>query len=292
MLINRIDVKKTIKDNKNEEFTSNWNHSSKFKLITHINENYFFKNKFSKNTPFRDKIMNDSNKFKGVILPEIKTPNLFIKRENNNKYGNSNTSLRFSKSPKEINFKNNEMANDLFSGKTNFFKNIKVSTNSNNLNDNTQATTIVTNSTKKYSSSKINNIQSLNEDSSQYSMGIISAGSNNIIIPILTMRRPASNFNNGGGLIPNFNEIETNKEINKKKENLEQIVNYYNIKNGRNKIAKSQEVNGRFNASMKNKEIYNLFPGMQKFIPNFHKIKIEKGMTNINLSNSLSKNCL
>ena len=38
---------------------------------------------------------------------------------------------------------------------------------------------------------------------------------------------------------------------------------------------------------MKNKPIFNLFPGMQKLLPNFHKIKIEKGMPNIKLVNSL-----
>ena len=188
---------------------------------------------------------------------------------------------------------NKEIKNDLFSGKTNFFKNIKLNTNSNYLNDNTQSTTIATNSTKKYSSSKINNnIQSLNEDTSQFSMGLISGGSttnNNIIIPILTMRRPASNFNNGGGIIYNFNE---KNGINKKNENLDnniELINYNKIKNERNKISKSQEIKRRFNASMKNKEIYNIFPGMQKLIPNFHKIKIEKGMSNIGLGNSLNK---
>ena len=32
---------------------------------------------------------------------------------------------------------------------------------------------------------------------------------------------------------------------------------------------------------MKNKEIYKVFLGIQKIMPNFHKIKIEKGMANI-----------
>jgi hypothetical protein len=123
-------------------------------------------------------------------------------------------------------------------------------------------------------------------------MGLISGGSttnNNIIIPILTMRRPASNFNNGGGIIYNFNE---KNGINKKNENLDhniELINYNKIKNERNKISKSQEIKRRFNASMKNKEFYNIFPGMQKLIPNFHKIKIEKGMSNIGLGNSLNK---
>ena len=237
--------------------------------------------------------MNDINRYKGVILPEIKTPNL--NRENNNDNLNNKISSHFSKSPNEA-FINKDNKKDLFIGKTNFYKNIKLNTNSNYLNDNTQTTTIATNSTKKYSSSKINNIQSLNEDSSQYSMGLISAGSttnNNIIIPILTMRRPASNFNNGGGIIHNFNENGNNNiGLNKKCENLEnniELLNFSRNRKDRNKICKSQEIKGRFNASMKNKEIYNLFPAMEKLVPNFHKIKIEKGMTNINIGNNLSK---
>ena len=41
---------------------------------------------------------------------------------------------------------------------------------------------------------------------------------------------------------------------------------------------------------MKNKEVFNILSGVQKLIPNFHKIKIEKGMTSNNkLINSYSK---
>ena len=236
--------------------------------------------------------MNDINRYQGVILPEIKTPNL--NRPNNNDNLNNKISPHFPKSPNEV-IINKDIKND-FPGRTNFYKNIKINTNSNYINDNTQTTTIATNSTKKCSSSKINNIQSLNEDSSQYSMGLISAGStanNNIIIPILTMRRPASNFNNGGGIIHNFNEKGNNNlELNKKSDNLENNIELFNLSRARkerNKICKSQEIKGRFNASIKNKEINNLFPSMQKLVPNYHKIKIEKGMNNINLGNTLSK---
>ena len=287
LLKNKRDLKKKLKDNQNEGFNSNWNHSANLKLNTHNNENIWFKNKFLKNTPLRDKLLSDINKFKdGIILPNIKTPNININRENIN----NNISSNFSKSPKQIFTNNNE-----FSEKTNLFKNIKLNSNNNYPSDNTQTTTIATNSTKKFTSSKINNIQSLNDDSSQFSMGLISAGSttnNNIIIPLLTMRRPASNFNNGGGILYNFHENNVNLGIIKNKENSEnnnELFNYNKNKNARNKICKSQEMSGRFNASMKNKEICNLFPGMQKLIPNFHKIKIEKGMPNIKFGNALNK---
>ena len=71
-----------------------------------------------------------------------------------------------------------------------------------------------------------------------------------------------------------------------------EIMNIGKFKALRNKNCKSQEVKGRFNASIKNKEIYNFFPimNMQKLIPNFHKIKIEKGMSDIKLGNSFKNN--
>lgn len=297
MLKNRIDLTKKIKENKTEGMTSNWNRSANFKLNTLNNENYLLKNKFIKSTPLRDKLIGDKNNNNRIILPDIKTPNLH--REPVNLNVNNNISY-FAKSPQDLFRKHN---NELYSDKTNFFKNIKLNnvvntnTNSNYLSEITQTTTIATNSTKKFISSKINGIQNINEDSSHYGMNLIPGGSttnNKIIIPMLTIRRPASNFNIGGeAALQNLNEKDSNIRMNKKTDNIEnnnelfQIGNYKNI---RNKICKSQEIKGRFNASMKNKEIYNLFPGMQKLIsPNFHKIKIEKGMTNINLGNSLNK---
>ena len=288
LLKNRIDLTKKIKGTKNEIFGSNWNHSSNIKLNTHNNDNILYKNKFIKNSPLRDKLINANNKNKGVILPEIKTPNLYINKDNINQNNNISSHF-FKKKPKITANKNNEIQKENFFENTNFFKNIKINTNSNNLNDNTQATTIATNSTKKNTLSKINN-----EESSQYGMGLISVGSttnNNIIIPLLTMNRPASNFNCGGRFI--YNEKDSNISLNKKDGQNESNSNelFYLDKNkiSRNKICKSQEMKARFNASLKNKEINNLFQGMQKFMPNFHKIKIEKGMTNIKLANSLHK---
>ena len=284
---NRIDLTKTIKEaNNNEILGSNWNHSSTIKLNTYSNENILFKNKFIKNTPLRDKLMNDINKNKGIILPEIKTPNLYLKRENESPTKN-NFSHFYLKSPKKLIVNNNKNIEN--EENNNYIRNIKINTISNNLNDNTQTTTIATNSTKKYTLSKINN-----EESSQYGMGLISIGSstnNNIIIPLLTMNRPASNFNCGGGFIRKFNEKDS-IGLNKKNENNEnnnELLYSDKYKNSRNKICKSQEMKERINASMKNKEIYNFFNGNQKFMPNFHKIKIEKGMSSIKLGNSLHK---
>jgi hypothetical protein len=238
---------------------SKWNHSSKTKTF----ETDIF-NKFSKESHLGQKIFKEKNKEKHLFLPNIKSPNL---------YEGKSVTNRISINPindlKNINFLNNKAQN----------------MNSNNyINDNTQATTYITYSTKKLSSSKLNNMKSMNNDSTQFNMGLISGGSttnNNIIIPILTKARPESNFNCGGGIIKNFNE---NLEINGRNKTIDSSNNIRQNKsrNTRKKICKSQEVQKRINASMKNKELYKIFPDLQKIIPNFHKIKIEKGMTNIN----------
>ena len=238
---------------------SKWNHSSKTKTF----ETDIF-NKFSKESHLGQKIFKEKNKEKHLFLPNIKSPNL---------YEGKSVTNRISINPindlKNINFLNNKAQN----------------MNSNNyINDNTQATTYITYSTKKLSSSKLNNMKSMNNDSTQFNMGLISGGSttnNNIIIPILTKARPESNFNCGGGIIKNFNE---NLEINGRNKTIDSSKNIRQNKsrNTRKKICKSQEVQKRINASMKNKELYKIFPDLQKIIPNFHKIKIEKGMTNIN----------
>ena len=288
---NRIDISNNLKENKNILFNSNWNHASNFKLNIHTNENIMHKDKFLKNTPLRDKLTNESNKMRGIILPNIKSP-IFNREIKDLSINTPN----LTKTPKLIFSNIIEPKCDYADDRTSFFKNIKINkiinANSNYLSDNTQATTIATNSTKKFDSSKFNNMQSINGDSSQYGMNLISTTSssnNNIIIPILTIRRPASNFNCGGGILQSFNnnEIKFGKN-NDKNENNNELNNLNNVVK-RNKVCKSQEIKGRFSASMKNKNINNLFPEMQKLIPNFHKIKIEKGMFNTKLGNSLTK---
>ena len=292
LIKNRVDISNNIKENKNILFNSNWNHASNYKLNIHTNENILHKDKFLKNTPLRDKLTNENNNMiRGIILPNIKSP--ILNREMKNLTNNITPNL--TKTPKLIFSNTIEPKLEYTDDRTSFFKNIKlnrvINTNSNYLSDNTQATTIATSSIKKFNSSKFNNIQSVNGDSSQYGMNLISTTSstnNNIIIPILTMRRPASNVNCGGGILHSFNNNETKFGKNDKNENNFEVNNQNNIVK-RNKVCKSQEIKGRFSASMKNKNINNLFPDMQKLIPNFHKIKIEKGMFNTKLGNSLTK---
>ena len=246
---------KNINENKN---ISKWNHSSNMKNL----ETDIF-NKIPKDSSLAKQIIKESSKKKHLFLPNIKSQDLYERKSVSNK-----VIIDPINDLKNINFQSNKALH----------------VNSNNyLNDNTQATTLITYSTKKFSNSKINNIKSMNTDLTQFGMGLISAGSttnNNIIIPILTKTRPESNFNCGGGILKNFNEdfenngknrtIESNKNIRQNKS-----------RNFRKKICRSQEANKRINASMKNKELCSIFPDIQKIIPNFHKIKIEKGMTNI-----------
>ena len=250
-----------IKNSKDKKNNLKWNHSSNIKKF----ESNIF-NKFSEDTYLGQKIFKDfgKEKEKNLFLPSIKSKNLYEKK-------NVLTS--------QI---NTDPLNDLKN--INFLKNKVINMNSNNyINDNTQATTLITYSTKKFSSSKNNNMKSMNNDQTQFGMGLITAGSttnNNIIIPILTKARPESNFNCGGGILKNFNENYQHTGL------IQSIDNSKNIRqnksrNFRKKVCKSQEVQKRINNSMKKKEIYQLFPEIQKIMPNFHKIKIEKGMTNI-----------
>ena len=293
LIKNRIDKSNNLKENKNILFNSNWNHVSNFKLNIHTNENILHKDKFLKNTPLRDKLTNEkSNMMRGIILPNIKSP---ILNKEIKDFAN-NITPNLTKTPKLIFSNTIEPKCDYTDDRTSFFKNIKlnkiINANSNNLSDNTQATTIATSSTKKIDSSKANNMQSVNGDSSQYGMNLISTTSstnNNIIIPILTMSRPASNFNCGGGILHSFNNNETKFGKNNDKNENNYELNNFNNGVKRSKVCKSQEIKGRFTASMKNKNINNLFPDMQRLIPNFHKIKIEKGMFNPKLGNSLTK---
>ena len=247
---------KNINDKKNNFM---WSRSSNIK---HYEKDIF--NKLSKDNHLDKKSLKEPIKGseKHLLLPNIKTKNLYEKKPS-------------------INLINHDPIKDLKN--INFIKNKPINMNSNNyINDNTQATTYITYSTKKFSSSKINNIKSVNGDLTQYGMGLISAGSttnNNIIIPILTKARPESNFNCGGGMIKNFNE---NFENTSKNNTIDRDKNIrQNKSRNLKKNCKSQEVHKRINSSMKNKEIYKVFLGIQKIMPNFHKIKIEKGMANI-----------
>ena len=289
LLKNKIDkTGRNISENNNGLINSNWNHSSNYKVInTYNNENILYKNKFSKNTPLNDKLLEDNNRVKGVILPNINLKSPCFKKDNANLSLNNNNFSHFTKLqlPKESISNYNDSKNKVTSDKANIYRNIKLNKIINNYNINdTQTTQSATNSTKNQTSSKNNIIQNLKDDLNQYEMGLVSIGSNksnNIIIPILT-KRPVSNFNCGGKIIQKISENE-DKGRNVKNE-LIRIS-----QSDRNKVCKSQEKK-KFNISIKSKEAFKMFTGVQKLMPNFHKIKIEKGMiNNNNLLNSYSK---
>lgn len=200
-----------------------------------------------------------------------------------------------------------------------------------NINSITGDTSAFTHSSKKYFSPGGIGNQNYTEDLSKFRMGLLSAGStsnNNIIIPMIPIRRPVSNFNFGGGqLWNNFennnknlnNKNNTNKanpfddpktinnnlkkeedenifdfENNKKELNLNNSKKNYNIYNksnniARNKTLKSQDKKKPYdNFPIKN-DYNNLYLGMDKMITKLHKIKIEKGMMNSGIMNSLNK---
>ena len=284
LIKNKLDLLHNSKKNKMKKniiINSNWNHSSKFKLNTFNNDYFLYKNKFMKNIPAKDKILNDSNKEKGIILPDIKTPTVKRERENINLNLNSNFYLHFTKIPKEayfINNINNEQKNEYFSDKTNLFRNLKLNRIIKNNNNDTQTTESATNSIKNQNSSKNNIIPNINEDFNKFGIGLISAGStanNNIIIPIIA-KKHSTNLENED----DKNELENKKEM----------VNSHILHHSRNKNLKSSEMKGKINISIKNKEHCNLFSNIQKLVPNFHKIKIGKGIDNNNtLLKSYSK---
>ena len=284
---------------KNNLFNSNWNQSSNLKLKTYTDDKVLYKNTFMKNTPLKDQIINDYNKPKRIFLPDIKSPNMKIDKINININLNNNKLFHFRKISKDnsvnnINI-NNDNKNELFCDKESIFRNIKfnkIINKNNNINEtDAQTTQSATNSIKNQTSSKNIINQNINDDIHNYEVGLLSAGStsnNTIMIPILKMKRPMSNVEK---IINNNYEININKGKNNKSENKEgfEFMNIQILHNSRNKKCRSKEIKRKFNLSMKNQNVFNIISDVQKLIPNFHKIKIEKGMINNNkLINSFS----
>ena len=290
------------KRKKNIIFNSNWNVSSNFKLNTFNNDNnVLYKNKFNKNPNIKEKLINENLKSKGIILPEIKTQN--IKKDNVNVNISNNLFSHFVKIPKEalVNNINSETKNEISCDKNNIFRNIKlnkiikIKTNANDT-QNTQTTQSATNSIKNQTSSKNSIIPNINlkDDMSKYEMGLISTGAttnNSIMIPILTLKRPVSELTTGEKVINHNIEIDGKKGNDIINENIITKPNSHSSsQKTRNHNLNVKQLYKNNNISLKNKEMYNLFSGVQKLMPNFHKIKIEKGMMNNNkLLNSFSR---
>ena len=148
-------------------------------------------------------------------------------------------------------------------------------------------------------------------------MGLLSAfpnsNNNNIIIPIIPLQRPLSNFNLGCGQlwenIDNINKNNINKlEQSNKKITDKKIANNINIldknrltNNMRHKIitAPSQK-RGEYNYfsnndkdfHMINKNYSNIFNNINNLGPKLHHIKIDRSLMNNKLTDSLNKNII
>ena len=291
LLGNKINMKSNLNNNKNNKFTisaGKWNHpsnypiNSKENIITH-------KNNFNKYTFLRDKVLSDNNtnninnNSNKITLPEL------------NKNNNNNNNNEINSNNKNENIKPIKLSHTV--GKN-------TPSNCNNLINETPSTSAFTNSTKKY----INNKHNLTEEVSKFRMGLLSAGSslnanNNIIIPMLPLKRPVSNFNFGGGQlwenmdknitnINNINNINNMKSVGESQqisgESLKNSVNSLWKLPTRNKNFKSQDMKGKFNFSAGDSNNNNIFAA-EKMTPKLHKIKIEKGMMNAKLANVINK---
>ena len=298
---------KTEDNNKNKQNLIWCNSPFNKKINTY--ENLFYKKTFDKYVSVRDKLFPENKN--GIVLPDLKNIN------NSNNHFNNFESLNIKKpfTSKKMNLRS------ISTDKAKFQQNI-------NLHSITNDTSAFTHSSKKYFSPGGMLNQNYTEDLSKFRMGLLSAGStsnNNIIIPMIPIRRPVSNFNFGGGQlwnnfennninINNINIIDkvininydknANINNNLKKEEDEIIFdpefnkkdsispkrnyNIYNKSNNnatRNKSFKSQDLKKQYEAN----DINNLYIGMDKMITKLHKIKIEKGMMNSGIVNSLNK---
>ena len=298
---------KTEDNNKNKQNLIWCNSPFNKKINTY--ENLFYKKTFDKYVSVRDKLFPENKN--GIVLPDLKNIN------NSNNHFNNFESLNIKKpfTSKKMNLRS------ISTDKAKFQKNI-------NLHSITNDTSAFTHSSKKYFSPGGMLNQNYTEDLSKFRMGLLSAGStsnNNIIIPMIPIRRPVSNFNFGGGQlwnnfennnininnnniidkVANINDDKnTNINNNLKKEEDEIIFdpefnkkdsispkrnyNIYNKSNNnatRNKSFKSQDLKKQYEAN----DINNLYIGMDKMITKLHKIKIEKGMMNSGIVNSLNK---
>ena len=166
---------------------------------------------------------------------------------------------------------------------TNLKKNINIINN----NLDTQSTT---NDSKKLNSNG-NNTDEYSKDridlmSAKFISNLnINSTSSNIIIPMIPLKRPNSNFNIGGNIlwekIDNLNSkiINTEQVINKR--NINNINNYNNLNNFDNKNLQNSHSVERGKVSTA--------PLINNNNMKLHKIKIEKGMMNTKLADSINR---
>ena len=307
--INNPNLKNMNKDINKKKPNLIWSNSPPNKKINTY-ENLLYKKTFDKYVSVRDKLIptNKNSNNNGIILPDLKNINNI-----NNNYQSIN--IKKSLNTPKLNLRS------LSTDKAKLQQNM-------NVNSITNDTSAFTHSSKKYFSPIGLGIQNYTEDVSKYRMGLLSAGSssnNNVIIPMIPIRRPVSNFNFGGGQLWNNFEnnnitnknimekdmiVDEDKNVNKylekendnnldkefpKKElkininNLKKNYNIYNkLSNDKvNKNLKSQDMKNQLEVFPITNDINNLY--LDKMINKLHKIKIEKGMMNYDIINSLNQ---
>ena len=282
-------------------------------------ENLFYKQTFDKYVPIREQLINNENTNTNGVVPDHNN-------KNNNLDKNSNTKEIKTSIVSKNNLRSKSMDKTNPQSQQNKNKNNNIDNNiNNNINNinSTNDTSAFTHSSKKYFTPRAIYTQNYTEDLSKFRMGLLSAGSscnNNVIIPIMPFRRPVSNFNFGAGNLlnnfenSNFNKKEKQEEKNEEKEkdkmnkeknneinkkeintditNLKRNYNIYNKVNSatrNNKPFIHSELKKRLELFQSKNDINNLYIGMDKMITKLHKIKIEKGMMNSGIVNSLNK---
>ena len=302
-----IGIKNFINNEKNKNKRNLiWCNSPLNKKINTL-ENISSKKNFDELIPIRDKLFKDNKNNPSIILPDLNKIKNFDNIFNNFKSLN----LKNAFNPKKVNLRSISI------DKTKFHQNL-------NMNSITNDTSAFTQSSKKYYSPIGLRNQNYTEDLSKFRMGLLSAGStsnSNIIIPMIPLSRPVSNFNFGGGQLLNHfeNSNINNNIINKniiKNEDKNNIINNINNNlkkeedennfeiefnkkglnmnnicskphNGtRNKLIRSQNIKDHFQEI---KSDMNNYLDMDKIMGRLHKIKIEKGMMNSSIINSLNK---
>ena len=280
----------TSANKKNSKNQSNliWNNSPFNKKINTY-ENIFYKKTFDKYIPLRDKLITQKkNSNGGIILPDLKNTN----NSNNVSNNYNNVNLKKSFNLQKMNVRSLSTDKTKIQQKTNI--------------NSTDETSAFTHSSKKNFTPAVIANQNYTEDISNIRMGLLSAGSssnNNIIIPMIPIRRPASNFNFGAGQL--WNNFENNKNNTNNNNNIEnkntkdedKINNNKKENENHNKMEYNNiNINNAYsrNKSQDMKKPIEMFPnniylGMDKIITKLHKIKIEKGMMNSGIMNSLNK---
>ena len=278
--------------------------------------------KYSFSSSLREKLLKDKNILKNgnVSLPEL-NQNIFNKNSVKNKDLVKSHEINYliNKPNKFLEIKNSLSSDKIMIA--NNIKNKKFDTrsenyfNSKNLNNNlidSPSTSAYTNSTKKFGFNK-----NLTEDYSKFHIGLFSAGFNsinNIIIPIIPLKRPESNFNFGidqlwnniNNIKKTKNKINSNKNINNidedisrnnetnkienKNFNVKLKRNWTSNKNKNKNFYKNQDYNDKFLEFIKANT--GTFNDLKKIIPKLHKIKIAKGMMNTKFVDNLSKDLL